>query len=293
MKKLSSSVIIMLIIELILMPSISYTAFYDINYPPNSSGYTDYTDTEADEEKEKVEIPTSEEYIGKSSNNYLKSLVVENATMEPEFNRQYVDYNLKLKNETNRKINIMAVAEDEKATIQGAGEVEIQDGINNIRILVTAENGNVQIYSLILETPFKQSNLVLESLEIYGVNIKTGKNEKEKLTPSFEKKIYEYSVELPYEVTSLDINAKSVQNTFISIIGENDLEIGENKILIEITDKEDESRKTTYVINAKRKEEKDYAEWIMIGSVIILIFVITIMFKKTKENTKKNKIRKK
>lgn len=172
MKKSSIVILIIILLELLLTPLLSYASFSDINYPPNNKGKADYTDEEADKEKLETKTKSPEEYIGKSSNNYLKSLVVENARMEPEFHRQYVDYQLTLEKQETKTINIIAEAEDEKATIEGAGEVEIQDGINEIRIVVTAENGNVQIYTLVLETPFKQSDLVLESLEIEGVNIR-------------------------------------------------------------------------------------------------------------------------
>lgn len=280
-----NNIIIMIIIGMFLIPISSYAAFYDINYPPNSSGHTDYTDEEADKQKENVKINTSDQYVGKSSNNYLKSLTVENAIMKPQFNRQYVDYKLELKNESVRKINIEAVAEDENAIIQGAGEIEIKDGINNIRILVAAENGNVQIYNLNLELPFKQSDMALESLEIYGVNIKTGQNKKTKLTPNFEKKIYEYCLELEYEIISLDIKAKTAQDAYISIIGGNDLEVGDNKILIEVIDKENENIKTTYIVNAKRKEAKkiNYIPIVLISIfTVIIIASIIIMLKKQK-----------
>lgn len=273
LKKHKIGIKIILIMQLFLLPITSYSAFYDIDYPPNSSGKADYTEQEAEEEKEKAETHTSEEYIGKSGNNYLESLVVENATMEPAFHRQYVDYTIKLENETNKKIKIIAKAEDEKAKVEGTGEIELQDGINQIRVVVTAENGNVQIYTLTIELPFKQSDLTLENLEIYGVNIETGKNEKEKLNPSFNKTTYKYTMEVPYEITSLDIKATSDQNSYIAITGENDLEMGKNKILIEVIDKQDDNRKTTYLIEVVRKEKRQ-DNWANITLMAVLIFVI-------------------
>lgn len=162
MRKLKKIIFIIAIISIFTFPINSYAEefFYEMEYPPNSSGRTDYSDEDA--EQQKVEINTSpEDYIGKSSNTYLKSLSVENAKIEPEFNRQYVDYKVTLKNKNAKKINIIAEAEDENASIEGTGEVELQEGTNNLRVVVTAENGNVQFYNLTVENEIggQESNI--------------------------------------------------------------------------------------------------------------------------------------
>ena len=81
MKKIIKGFLIILIISLlILVSNISYARFVDIKYPPNSSGYTDLTDEEADKQAEEKaenqadEGKTSQDYVGKSSNNNLKNL---------------------------------------------------------------------------------------------------------------------------------------------------------------------------------------------------------------------------
>lgn len=168
MKKLKKLILIIAIISIFTFPINSHAEefFYEMEYPPNSSGRTDYSDEDA--EQQKVEINTSpEDYIGKSSNTYLKSLSVENAKIEPEFNRQYVDYKVTLKNKYAKKINIIAEAEDENATIEGTGEVELQEGTNNLRIVVTAENGNVQFYNLTVENEIRGQESNIKTTIIY------------------------------------------------------------------------------------------------------------------------------
>lgn len=289
MKKFKN-IIMIILITLVLIPKISYATLYDITYPPNSSGKADYTDEEADEQANKASnTSSSEDYVGKSSNNYLKSLTVENAKMEPEFNRQYVDYTLTLENADIKKIKVLAEAEDENATIEGTGEIELEDGINNIRVVVRAENGNVQIYNFTVKLPFKQSDFKLTSLEIYGVNIENGKNEKENLSPKFDSNVYEYQLIVPNEIVGLYINSKSDEGSYVSNIGGETLEVGNNTVYIKVIDTKDESKITTYTINVERRKEKsENIYFFLIGVVTLIIIIILLIYKmKNKKHSKK------
>lgn len=151
MKKFIKKVFILLIIELITVSVISNSAFYDIDYGPDSKGMADYTEEETKKESQNqlnTSNNNSQEYVGKSSNNYLKSLQIENEKLDKEFQKEILDYEVNLKDKNSKKIKIFAIADDEKAVVRGAGEVKLNEGINNVQIVVTAENGNVQIYNL-------------------------------------------------------------------------------------------------------------------------------------------------
>jgi hypothetical protein len=273
-------IIIMIIAGICLIPTFSYSAFYDLEYPPDNKGRVDYSDEEADEEKSKKDEKTSE-YKGKSSNNFLKTLRVENAQIEPQFNRQYVDYNVNLEDKNIKKINIIAEPENENAKIEGAGEIELEDGINDLRVVVTAENGNVQIYNLHIELPFKQSELELTKLQVYGINIKTGEKEIEKLKPSFDPKKYEYDIKVKNEITSLYIERETDEGNYIETNGAEDLQVGKNKVIIKVKSNNDESKTTTYVINIERQEDEINKNiFIYIGGIIILIIIFAIITKK-------------
>lgn len=80
----------------------------------------------------------------KNSNNNLKSLTVEGYKLNTTDD---INYSLTVDNEIKR-IKVIAVAEDAKATIRGAGEVELAVGKNKFEIVVTAENGSVKTYVL-------------------------------------------------------------------------------------------------------------------------------------------------
>lgn len=81
-----------------------------------------------------------------SANNYLSNLVVEGFELA-EFDKEKLEYDLEVDN-TVTKVNIGATVEDETATVNGAGEIDVVEGKNEIKIIVTAENGNERTYTV-------------------------------------------------------------------------------------------------------------------------------------------------
>lgn len=82
-----------------------------------------------------------------SNNNNLKSLSIDGYELNPNFNKDTLEYTIELTPGT-EKINVKAVAEHASASIKGAGEVQVSEGINTINVIVTAQNGNEKIYKI-------------------------------------------------------------------------------------------------------------------------------------------------
>lgn len=82
-----------------------------------------------------------------SSNNNLKSLSIDGYMLEPEFKKDVTEYNVTLPVDTT-KIKIFAETEDDKASIKGAGEVNVVEGSNTILVTAVAENGNEKQYKI-------------------------------------------------------------------------------------------------------------------------------------------------
>lgn len=82
-----------------------------------------------------------------SSNNNLKSLSVDGYELNPAFNKDTLEYTIELTPGT-EKINVKAVAEHNSASIKGAGEVQVSEGVNTINIVVIAQNGNEKTYKI-------------------------------------------------------------------------------------------------------------------------------------------------
>ncbi len=93
-----------------------------------------------------VNIMTQAQYEASlSSNNHLKSLEVEDNELEPEFNKETLEYEVILEPETS-KINVKGVLDDNSASVDGLGEHDVYTGDNEIEIVVTAQNGNQRTY---------------------------------------------------------------------------------------------------------------------------------------------------
>ena len=152
--KIKTFAIIMVII-------LSYTTIsfserlVDIPVPPNSSGYADFTEEEAAEQAKRYEESkkntTADSLIGKSSDNYLKSLSVEGYDLTPEFNRQQDTYTIYVKDGSINSFNVFAEPDNETAKIEGIGNVTVSAEQRMINIKVTAENGDLKVYTINVE----------------------------------------------------------------------------------------------------------------------------------------------
>ena len=86
-----------------------------------------------------------------SINNYLKSLSVEGYELTPEFNRQQDTYTIYVKDDSINSFNVLAEPDDETAKIDGIGNVTISAEQRIINIKVTAENGDLKVYTIKVE----------------------------------------------------------------------------------------------------------------------------------------------
>ena len=88
-----------------------------------------------------------------SKDNNLKSLNVivgeESYEIDPEFSADVLEYNVTVPTGTTM-VNVEAVKNDSKASVDGAGEIEVTEGHNTIPIVVTAQNEDEKTYTLIV-----------------------------------------------------------------------------------------------------------------------------------------------
>lgn len=75
-----------------------------------------------------------------AANTNLETLAIENELLYPEFNNDETTYKVEVSNEVT-KLNLLAIPENEKASISVLGNEDLKEGNNDIKILVTAENG--------------------------------------------------------------------------------------------------------------------------------------------------------
>lgn len=100
-----------------------------------------------------------------SRNNNLSSLAVEGAELSPSFNKDVTEYTATLPVDTT-KAKVLATTEDKTASVVGAGEIDVVDGLNKIEITVTAQHGEKKTYVI---------NLTVEELDPINVTVNNKK----------------------------------------------------------------------------------------------------------------------
>lgn len=87
------------------------------------------------------------ETVSQSDNNNLSSLKIENYKLEPTFNKNTTNYVLKIEDDIT-EINVIAKAENSKATVTGDGKHKLKNGDNRIELIVTSESGKDKTYTI-------------------------------------------------------------------------------------------------------------------------------------------------
>ena len=87
---------------------------------------------------------------GKSGNNALSSLTVSAGTLTPAFDPAITEYTLSLPSQSDR-LTITANPSDSRATVQGDGDISLQDGETSLSVVVTAEDGSAKTYTITVQ----------------------------------------------------------------------------------------------------------------------------------------------
>jgi len=263
------------------------------------SGTTQDTPNESNvpTETKKPETPQ----VTKSSNNYLSGITVGTGTLSPEFYRETFDYTVEFDDTVNlydlKEIEISATAEDDRATVEGAGTIQLNEGENNIALTVTAENGSARTYNIKVVKPeaVDQSSLRLKNLVLNGINTN---GEYQTIDLDFDPEIFEYNITVPNSITSISVNPTTEnEDIIIESNGGENLNEGENKIIIILTSPSDDTIKTTYTINIERQAALTTAEEhglnnkqlgiVIIAGIVGVILLIVIIIAIVKHRKKK------
>ena len=233
-----------------------------------------------------------------SSNNYLQSITLSAGNLTPEFYRETFEYTVENLEENITELEVSALAEDERASISGLGKVSLEPGENRIQLGVTAENGNVREYIIVVNRKqnLQESDLRLQTLEINKIN-KEG--EFSKLDINFDKDKFEYEATVEEDISDLDINATvERKGIIVETAGEKNLQQGENIVLITLTSQEDNTIQTTYAIKVKRESSMQASAevvkvdetWkiiiIAVGLIILIGEIIAYIYLKKKKKMK-------
>lgn len=88
--------------------------------------------------------------VSLSSNNALSALTVSAGTLTPAFDPAITEYTLSLPSQSDR-LTITANPSDSRATVQGDGDISLQDGETSLSVVVTAEDGSAKAYTITVQ----------------------------------------------------------------------------------------------------------------------------------------------
>lgn len=243
----------------------------------------------------KAESDTTEEQNTASSEARLSNLGIRPKDYDfSGFKRDNTSYEVEVPNDI-EEVEVYAEAVSSKAKVTGTGKVSLKEGLNTVEVIVTAEDGKTkktytlnitrQENSIVDETEKQPEENTKEELELSALLIKNIN-----LSPKFNSKTYEYTVGLTEDLSSLEIDAKANDSSaIVEIIGNENLQEGENIITILVSNAETGENATYQIIVNKNsiKEVTGTVDWlkpstwglkekIIIGVVIALVMIIIV-----------------
>ncbi len=184
--------------------------------------------------------------VQKSSNANLSNIKLTNngnsIALSPTFNKSTTSYTANV-NSGVTSVDVSAILEDPKATIvSGTGLKQLIDGSNMVSIVVKAENGTTKTYNVNIV----KSSPVSSNANLSGLSVSSGT-----LSPAFNPNTTSYKLNVPNGTTKLDVNAiTSDPGAKVVISGNNNLSVGKNNIVVEVTAAD--GTKKIYTIEATR-----------------------------------------
>ena len=178
-----------------------------------------------------------------STNNFLKSLSVNEGKLSPTFNKNTTSYSVSL-DEGTESISVFASCEDENASIKGTGTINVSEGANKINVICTAENGSSKTYTITANVKEKDPIKV----EIDGANYTVVKDKNELKAPTGYK-------ETTIEIDGQEIPAFTNDITKLTLVGL----------------KDEEGNIALYVYD---KETNEYTKYVEITGEAIVLYVM-------------------
>lgn len=194
-------------------------------------------------------------------------------------------------------VEVYATAQSSSAEISGTGTIDLDEGTTTVEVTVTAEDGTTKTYTLNITRGAESSENDSDSSSVSdGNGLKSLTVNDLQLDPEFDTNTYNYTVKYIGEDTSLNVQAEPTSEDYdVEIVGNENLQEGENTITILVADDSGENVATYQVIVNKslvdeeaiarqEAQERQQKMLIIAGAVILLIIIIVtiIIVKKRK-----------
>ncbi len=207
----------------------------------------------------------------------IKTLTSSYGYFDKAFNSNVLEYTLYVDSYVN-SIILNGELNDIYATTDGFKEYALVGDNTSISINVTAENGVVKTYKINVVKVYKSSNNNLRDIIIDGYEIE------------FDKDTLEYTIEVDYDVDSLDISALVEDySAWAKIEGNENFKKGKNEVTITVYAEDGTTKTYKLIVNKKAKvvaditdtkneEESNINTEKMVIIVLIVLVVIGLLY---------------
>ena len=197
-----------------------------------------------------------------SNNANLKELHLSVEGLSPAFQKTITRYNLIVGQEVNA-ISVNAIPEDGNAKVSVTGNTNLQIGVNEIQISVTAPDGktvkNYKIEVTKTENP-DLANANLENLAIENVT----------LEPEFSQDVLSYSAIINSDVETIHLLAvPQIEGATVQVTGADNLQFGENNIVVKVIAKDGVTSKEYTIMLYKTTKEEENKEIMPRGEEVV------------------------
>lgn len=218
----------------------------DLNYTNIEVKIGENAKNDSEQENREIDENTS----AKDDDATLQIMRVNREGINPNFDKNVKEYYL-LIDEDVKDLDITTIPSNKDAKVDIIGNKNLKNGLNKVEIKVTSKDKsktNEYIINVTKTNNFKNSNADLEILAV----------EYFKLTPEFDKNVTNYSLEVSNKVDKLNIFAVPVdEDAKTNISGNENLKVGNNKIVISVTARDGVTEKKYYINAYRRNTEED------------------------------------
>ncbi|QHW31445.1 cadherin-like beta sandwich domain-containing protein [Paenibacillus rhizovicinus] len=173
----------------------------------------------------------------KSSNANLSDLKVNGATLDG-FSADTHSYSMLVPLGT-ASVAVTATAADDKAIFAVTGGTKLVNGENTVTVVVTAEDGTKQTYTITVNRA-KSSNALLNDLKVNGQTI-----------AGFASGSFNYTLDVPNGTTLVTVTAavSDPKARKVSVRNDNKLVVGANEITVRVTAEDGTKQYYTIIVN--------------------------------------------
>lgn len=233
----------------------------------------------------KIKRRTAEEEAQSASDATLKNLGINPKEYDfSGFKKDQTEYSVEVPNEI-KTVEIYAEATDSKAQVTGTGDIELNEGANEAKVEVIAQDRTKKTYIITITRKASETAATTDSK--FGLSILSISGQI--ISPNFKNTIYSYTVGIKEDISSLEINAVATdKEAKIEIIGNENLQQGENMITI-VVKNEKTNQTVTYKITVNKnvvsetKVERNFfnpSTWgkeMIIKSIIVVVLILLII----------------